>query len=83
MSNKRETQPDGTTVQYVRESGQWVKVTRVPKTRQWRIVRGWEGEVQAHDIHSWPFWAMRTWADALSMARQLIEDHAPNNDKVS
>lgn len=63
-----------TTTRYVRERGQWVKITRDGEGKTWHFARGWDDSVKAHESQVWSLKRF-TWADAIAFAQRQCADH--------
>jgi hypothetical protein len=62
----------------IRAGRQWVKIIRDAGARSFTFARGYAGEFKAHEIHSYPFAAVPTWAAAIEHATRCISIHAPD-----
>lgn len=63
----------GCTTQYLRGHGQWLKITRDAKARNWMLARGLNNSLKAHDSPRYGFDAYHcTWDDAIEMAARHI-----------
>jgi hypothetical protein len=70
MSNTTRTE------RYIRNKGQWVKITRDSKARTFSFARGYDGNFQAVTVQTWPMSAIPTWVDAEYFAQRAIDTYA-------
>jgi hypothetical protein len=59
---------------YIRDHGQWVKITR-HADKSFVLARGYAGATQAHDISKYSKAYLPTWKDALELATMQIETY--------
>jgi hypothetical protein len=60
----------------IRASGQWIKITRDNKERTFTFARGYENELQAHEIQTLPFKWVANWTEATDKANRTIATYA-------
>jgi hypothetical protein len=52
----------------IRANGQWVKITRDNKERNFTFAKGLQGEYTAHTIETLPFKWVANWKEAIERA---------------
>ena len=60
----------------IRDKGQWIKITRDSKARKFSFARGYEGQIKAVSVNTWPMSAIPTWKEAEEFAQQAIDTYA-------
>jgi hypothetical protein len=59
----------------VRTGYQWTKITRDNQKRTFTFARGFDGEFQAFEIHTYKFKWIPNWGAAIDEAARMMHDY--------
>ena len=60
----------------IRTAGQWVKITRDNKDRNFTFARGYAGDFSANEIETYSFKWVANWTEAAEKANRMIGNYA-------
>lgn len=60
----------------IRNSGQWLKITRDNKERTFTFARGYAGDFQAKELETLSFKWVANWTEAIERANRCISTYA-------